>query len=104
MVKLKCPNCSQEISFFAFARAPTPWHMKCDKCETKLKQESYKWTLMLIAVCFGMVLGGVSAFAAMSMGGLIIGIAVFVAGLFLFEGLVFRIIPMLDIRLVVRNR
>jgi uncharacterized protein (DUF983 family) len=37
MQPLICPKCNQEMKFVTFLRAPSPWHMKCKHCETKLK-------------------------------------------------------------------
>lgn len=57
MKKLKCPECQDAISFTAFAKAPTPWHIKCQNCKSKLKVGKYAGTTFSLALLLGMTIG-----------------------------------------------
>jgi uncharacterized protein (DUF983 family) len=64
MEKLRCPNCQNEMNFITFAKAPTPWHLKCQYCGSNLKGEKYyAITTLAITLFFGMLIGGLCAFS-----------------------------------------
>ncbi|MFX1507283.1 MAG: hypothetical protein ACFFDC_14470 [Promethearchaeota archaeon] len=54
---LICPNCSIEMDFITFLKAPTPWHLKCNICQTKLRLKRYRGATTLFAFILGIVLG-----------------------------------------------
>jgi hypothetical protein len=45
------------MNFITFSNALTPWHLKCDKCNSKLKLKKYRIELTFIACIYGMILG-----------------------------------------------
>ena len=100
---LECPNCNERMSFLSFAKAPTPWNMKCHKCDTKLKQSKYKGASLLVAIIFGLVLGMSTAILAIHYGHSVLGLIVFVTGLLAFEYAGFKVLPKLGVGLVQKN-
>ena len=86
MNQLSCPACEKPLSLWNVAKAPTPFHLKCDHCRTKLGFERHVgWITFAIALVFGMVVG----FAAADFGidaviiALILGVVVFEVAMFL---------------------
>jgi len=64
MKKLKCPKCQDDISFQAFAKALTPWNIRCSNCNSKLKGKHAGITFS-ISVILGIVIGlvtGITSF------------------------------------------
>ncbi len=57
MNSLICPNCSTEMNFITFLKAPTPYHLKCNKCNTKLNMKKYRRAFTFIALVYGGILG-----------------------------------------------
>ncbi|KGF73956.1 hypothetical protein DO97_06385 [Neosynechococcus sphagnicola sy1] len=57
MKKLTCPSCKKNISFWNFAKAPTPFHLKCDHCHTELKLENHAGVILGIAIAFALITG-----------------------------------------------
>ena len=56
MKTLTCPNCQNEMDFMAFLKSPTPWHLKCAHCKTKLRLKKYELEAFLIAVTVGVLI------------------------------------------------
>ena len=59
MKKLSCPKCLDNISFITFLKAPSPWHIKCDHCQAKLKVDDGIGSTIAatIIVIFAILLG-----------------------------------------------
>ncbi|UCG03392.1 MAG: hypothetical protein JSW11_05250 [Candidatus Heimdallarchaeota archaeon] len=57
MNRLICPNCSIEMDFITFLKAPTPWHLKCNMCNAKLRLKKYRRASLIIATVYGTILG-----------------------------------------------
>ena len=57
MKGLICPNCSTEMNFATFFKALTPWHLKCNKCKSKLRIKKYRRAAIIAVMIFGMILG-----------------------------------------------
>ncbi len=55
MKELKCPACQGSIGLWTFAKAPTPWHLKCGRCKAKLTLGKYSGVTFVIAL-FGVFL------------------------------------------------
>jgi hypothetical protein len=55
MKELKCPACQGTIGLWTFAKAPTPWHLKCNHCKAKLTLGEYSGVTLVIAL-FGIFL------------------------------------------------
>ena len=65
MEKLTCPKCQNEMDFTAFLKSPTPWHLKCAHCKTKLRLDKYELYTFLIAITIGILaISGLSHFNA----------------------------------------
>jgi hypothetical protein len=98
MPKLKCPSCDKALSFWNVAKAPTPFHLKCDHCRTKLSFHGLSWPVLVAAILFGLVLGvATHRLAALpALVGVIVAIAVF-------ETTFFLLASVMNFRLVVRN-
>ena len=68
MEQLTCPKCHNEIDFMAFLKSPSPWHLKCIYCRTKLKLQKYELYSFLIAIFIGIaVLSGLAYYNASSL-------------------------------------
>jgi hypothetical protein len=50
MDDLKCPACQDSITFWNFARAPSPYHLTCDRCKARLKIQKYSLSVICISV------------------------------------------------------
>lgn len=57
MIGLICPNCSTEMNFITFSKALTPWHLKCKKCNEKLKLKKNRRAFTFVALVYGGILG-----------------------------------------------
>jgi len=42
------------MSLLTFAQAPTPWHLKCGSCKTKLKPRKHSVLVVVLASIFGL--------------------------------------------------
>ncbi|PZO44995.1 MAG: hypothetical protein DCF19_00410 [Pseudanabaena frigida] len=42
------------MSLLTFAQAPTPWHLKCRSCKTKLKPRKHSVLAVVLASIFGL--------------------------------------------------
>ena len=83
----------------AFLKSPTPWHLKCAHCQTKLRLKKFEFHAFLIAIIIGIVaLSGLSYYNASSITYALILTAI-VAG---FEYLFFIIIRKLGVGLELR--
>ena len=58
MGKLICPNCQSAMTFFQFAKAPTPWHLLCPQCGVSLKANKYlgRTNALIIIICLNVAL------------------------------------------------
>ncbi len=96
MNKLLCPDCNSEIGFFAFAKAPTPWHLKCNSCSTKLRLEKNSFLFFFAAVLCGAAIGVLAMRKTL-------GIPIFLISLgcviFVFEYLTYSYVRMMQIKL-----
>ena len=43
------------MDFMAFLKSTTPWHLKCDHCQTKLRLKKYELEAFLMAVTVGVL-------------------------------------------------
>lgn len=83
----------------AFLKSPTPWHLKCAHCRTKLRLNKYELEVFLIAVTVGIaVLSGLSHYNATPAVYAIVLTSV-VAG---FEYLIFMLVRKLGVDLELR--
>ena len=99
MEKLVCPHCRQEMRFTTFLKAPTPWHLKCSHCQTKLKLEKYNLHALFIAFLIGIVTGiGLSYYDA----DLTVAVLVFAVIVIVFEYLFFISMRKLGVGLTLR--
>ena len=57
MENLECPNCQNPITFLQFFKAPTPWHLKCQECNAKLKVGKYAGITFTLALVIGLIIG-----------------------------------------------
>ena len=99
MRKLKCPSCDKALSFWNVAKAPTPFHLKCDHCGTKLSFHGLSWLVFVVAMLFGLVLGvATHRLAALpALVGIIVAVAVF-------EITFFLVASVMNFRLVARDK
>ena len=68
MEKLICPKCQHEMDFMAFIKSPTPWHLKCVYCKTKVRLQKYELKAFLIAMSIGVIaLSGLAYYNASSL-------------------------------------
>ena len=58
MKSLFCSACEKPVSFLNFAKAPTPFHLKCDHCNTKLRFHQHTGFLLGLAIFFALLLAG----------------------------------------------
>ncbi len=84
-------------------KAPSPWHMKCNKCEVKLKANKFNWLLVLTAFFFGALLGVASAVVLIKSENVFNGVALFIIGAVLFEFIAFKLLPNLGVVLEIKN-
>ena len=99
MEKLTCPTCQKKMDFMAFLKSPTPWHLKCGHCQTKLRLKKYELEAFLIAVTVGVLaLTVLSHFQATSLTYAVVLTAV-VAG---FEYLFFQAVKKFGVALELR--
>jgi hypothetical protein len=56
MKKIVCPKCENSMSLFTFAQAPTPWHLKCGSCKTKLRPHKHSVLIVALASIFGLAI------------------------------------------------
>ena len=62
MNNFKCPNCQNTINLWNFAKAPTPFHLKCDHCKQKLKLQKHSKLIIFFGVLIGVVVGFLNVF------------------------------------------
>lgn len=85
MESFKCPNCSKEMSYLTFIKAPTPWHLKCGNCNQKLKLGKFRVISSLVVFLIGMIMGAISIATYEQSYSLTISLLVFVFGFFIIE-------------------
>ena len=99
MNKLKCPSCDNALSFWNVAKAPTPFHLKCDHCRTKLRFAGLSWPVLAAALLFGVAIGvATHRLAALPA---LIAVIVAVAA---FEITFFLVASMMNFRLTARDK
>lgn len=50
MNDLTCPACQHAMTFWNIAKAPTPYHLTCNHCKTKLKNQRHSLFILSIGV------------------------------------------------------
>ena len=56
------------MDFMAFLKSPTPWHLKCTYCKTKVRLQKYELQAFLIAMSIGVIaLSGLAYYNASSL-------------------------------------
>jgi DNA-directed RNA polymerase subunit RPC12/RpoP len=107
MKTMICPNCSNEIEFLNFFRAPTPWHIKCKHCGSKLMVEKHRGTAIILAIAYGILLGfcgvgvGILLFARIH---LLTVIVIVIAGAFIGEVLYYSFLKRHGVGLQIRKK
>jgi hypothetical protein len=99
MKKLVCPNCESPMSVFTFAKAPTPWHLKCSNCNAKLKLGKGSIPILILASIIGLSIGFVFKILQLPM---LYSLLMLILVVIIFEGLLFYICELLEIDLVRR--
>jgi len=62
MNSLSCPNCDHEMKLNTYAKAPSPWHLKCGHCSQKLRFDKYRVIAAVIGGCAGILISMVSLY------------------------------------------
>ena len=56
------------MDFMAFLKSPTPWHLKCIYCKTKVRLQKYELQAFVIAMSIGVIaLSGLAYYNASSL-------------------------------------
>lgn len=100
MKELLCPNCNKGIGFWNMAKSPTPFHMKCDQCGTKLKVKKFAWLVTGIALVAGLSIG-ILAGMRRPMGEFI---AVLILGVMIFEVVAYIVLRLTGVKLERRKQ
>jgi uncharacterized protein (DUF983 family) len=99
MEALTCPKCQTQMDFTAFLKSPTPWHLKCGHCRSKLRLKKYEMEGFLFAVTLGVVaLTALSHFKATSL----VYAVVLTATVIAFEYLFFSMVKKFGVGLELR--
>jgi hypothetical protein len=98
MNRLTCPTCEKPLSFWNVAKAPTPFHLKCDHCHAKLRFEKHAGSIFGVALGFGVIIGFVTA--RLSAGALILAL---IAAVAVFEAAFFLIASGMNLKLIPRE-
>ena len=95
---LKCPGCQAPMTFWAYVKAPTPFHLRCGKCNERiiLGSNILAWVIVLAAL-------SIAAFIVMSgvfndLHTILYLVFILICGL-LFEVMVFSLFKALDLSL-----
>jgi hypothetical protein len=99
MKELIYPVCGSPMSVFTFAKAPTPWHLKCENCNAKLKLRKSSALGVILASIIGSAIGLVHVALQLS---IIYLLLMLILGVIIFESLAFYICKLLEIDLVSR--
>ncbi len=95
MRELLCPNCQEGIGFWSMAKSPTPYHMKCDRCGTRLKVQKYAWLVTGIALLAGLTIGVLASLRG-SMGEFMV---ILMIGAILFEMVAYIVLRLAGVKL-----
>ncbi len=79
MNRLKCPSCAKPLSFLNLAKAPTPFHLKCDHCQMKLRFGRHAAPIFVGALLFGFLVGLVMFALGLGTTGFLVGLVVVLA-------------------------
>jgi hypothetical protein len=61
MASSSCPACRSKISLIQVLRAPTPLHLKCGNCQTRLRAHpALEWSALGVAVVGGIAIGHIA--------------------------------------------
>ncbi|NQT73204.1 MAG: hypothetical protein HQ553_10640 [Chloroflexi bacterium] len=52
-----CPACEQPISIWRIVSAPTPIHLSCSSCKTKIRPKGWTILSLITALAIGFALG-----------------------------------------------
>jgi len=96
MESLKCPNCETRMTFITFAKAPTPWHLKCSNCKANLKIGKYQIIFAVTAFIFGMIIAAIGIQLELSLPIFILSIILLIIA---FEYVGFTILKVLRVNL-----
>lgn len=55
--EIPCPACRQPISLWQIMKAPTPFHMSCSNCKSKVRVKDWTWPGLGISCMLGAFLG-----------------------------------------------
>ncbi len=97
MNKLSCPECQSEIGFITFAKAPTPWHLKCYSCSTQVKLEKNNYFILFIAILCGVGIGLLLTAKTFGTFAFLISI---VCAILAFEYLIYNYVKIMKIRII----
>jgi CXXC-20-CXXC protein len=94
-----CPKCGNRFDFWSFMKSPTPFHMKCKTCQSKLKIDKYGLPIFILAI----LVGAFFAIIAMALGisGFEFLVLLILAAL-IFESFLYALLNKLGIKLVAR--
>jgi uncharacterized membrane protein YjjP (DUF1212 family) len=100
MNQLKCPACEKPLSFLNVAKAPTPFHLTCDHCHTKLRFEKHGVAALVLVLLLGLLAGGATLLLG---GGYVDVIATMILAGIIFEVIYFILASKMNFRLIVRG-
>ena len=100
MNELTCPVCQNRISFLNFAKAPTPFHLKCKQCKSKLRLKKYRGLLLGVGLTIGLSIGILAKLYLLSFRSLL---GVVCLGAIVFEIIAYVVLRLLKVDLEQRN-
>jgi hypothetical protein len=100
MKKIVCPKCENSMSLFTFAQSPTPWHLKCGSCKTKLKPRKHSVLIVTLAGIFGLAIA--LAYGALKLAPLYF-LIVLIFEIIVFETLAFYACRLIGLDLEIRS-
>lgn len=102
MKKLECPNCSKEFSFLNFVSALTPWHLKCQNCQQKLKLDKFRIGIAIISLMAGIIFGGLSIFIYSNIRSVALVLVFLLLAILIFELSIYFLTIQLEVKLIRR--
>jgi hypothetical protein len=88
------------MSLLTFAQAPSPWHLKCRNCKTKLKPRKHSILIAVISGIFGLSIVLVREALRLPTSSLLV---LLIFGIIIFEVSAFYICQLLELKLEIRE-
>ena len=100
---LNCPNCLNPVDFWTFLKAPTPFHLRCGKCNEKLipGSKGLSWFVVIAALVTASIIVASGIFYELHI--LLYLTFILICGL-LFEVIVFNLIKGLGLNIVLSRK